>query len=126
MQDLASTQHPGAAAIDLAHLDRATFSDRTFRDEVRTLFMREAKALLERLAAAPSDADWRLAAHTLKGMAWGIGATPLAEAAAAAEPLVNGVCLERRGEALTRLWQRAAEATTEAERLITGPDHQPR
>jgi len=120
MQDLDSTFEAGASPFDLAHLERATFGDRAFRNEVLTLFTSESKTLLERLATAQSDADWRVAAHTLKGMAWGVGASPLAAAAAAAEPLTNGHRLERRGEIIARLSRIAAEATAEAERLMGG------
>ena len=118
MQDLGSPLESGAASFDLAHLERATFGDRAFRNEVLTLFTSESKSLLERLATAQSDADWRVAAHSLKGMARGVGASPLAAAAAAAEPLTNGLRLERRGEMLARLSRIAAEATAEAERLM--------
>ena len=64
--------------IDTAHLDRVTFRDAAFRVEILTLFIREARALEQRLTSAATDEDWRVAAHTLKGMSRGVGAAQLA------------------------------------------------
>ncbi|MEZ5923716.1 MAG: Hpt domain-containing protein [Hyphomicrobiaceae bacterium] len=106
------------AAIDTAHLERATFADRAFRDEVLGLFIREARSLLSRLASAPTDAEWKIAAHTLKGMARGVGAGPLAAAAAEVEPLVNGERLARRSDELARLQSLVDRASATAEGLM--------
>jgi HPt (histidine-containing phosphotransfer) domain-containing protein len=118
MQDLIDSISP---AIDLAQLRRVTFADRAFRDEVLGLFTNEANALLKRLDTAATDADWRLAAHTLKGMARGVGAGPLADAAAALEPLVNGERLERRSGEIAIIRCLVAAATAEARRLMAEP-----
>lgn len=118
MQDLAAAPATQSPAIDPEHLARVTFGDRAFRDEILGLFLRESKALLDRLGAAKNDQDWRLAAHTLKGMARGIGAFALGEAAAEIEPLANGLRLERRGAELARIGALAEEAAAEARRLI--------
>jgi HPt (histidine-containing phosphotransfer) domain-containing protein len=108
-------------AIDPEHLRRVTFGDRAFRDEILALFLRDSKALLDRLAAAQTDSDWRLAAHSLKGMARGIGAFPLAEAAAQAEPLANGLRLEQRRAELAHIGRHLAEAAADAETMRSAP-----
>lgn len=101
--------------IDVDHLDRVTFRDRSFRDEVLTLFVREANALAERLAAATTEADWRLAAHTLKGMARGVGAIGLAAAAEQAEQPAPETA---RPDVLAHLSRLIAEAIGESQRLL--------
>ncbi len=118
MRSTMSTDVQNPPAIDLEHLARVTFGDRAFRDEILGLFLRESRALLDRLAAAKNDQDWRVAAHTLKGMARGIGAVALGEAAAEIELLANGLRLERRGAVLARIGALAEEAAAEARRLI--------
>lgn len=105
-------------AIDPEHLARVTFGDSAFRDEILGLFLRESKALLHRLATAKDDQEWRVAAHTLKGMSRGIGAVALGEAASEIELLANGVRLERRGLELARIGALAEEAAAEARSLI--------
>lgn len=102
-----------APVIDRDHLDRVTFRDLAFRNEVLTLFIREAKALLLRLGTASDEAQWRIAAHSMKGMARGVGAVRLAEAAEQAE--VAG-----RGSSLDRLTPLVAEAIAEAELAVLG------
>jgi HPt (histidine-containing phosphotransfer) domain-containing protein len=72
-------------AIDLAHLERATFGDRGLAREVLRLFDKRCDTLLREIVHAP-DAGFRIfAAHTLKGAAKGIGAFPVADAAQAVE-----------------------------------------
>ena len=118
MQDLATCSIPESPAIDPEHLARVTFGDTCFRGEILNLFLRESKALLDRLAAAKDDQEWRVAAHSLKGMARGIGAFPLAEAANEIELLTEGLRLERRGEVLVKLGTLSAEASAAARVLI--------
>ncbi len=118
MQSALTTAVQDRPAIDLEHLARVTFGDRAFRNEILELFLHESKALLDRLAAAKNDQDWRVAAHTLKGMARGIGAVALDEAAAEIELLANGLRLERRGAELARVGALAEAAAAEARRLI--------
>ena len=118
MQSALSTDLQNRPAIDPEHLARVTFGDRAFRDEILGLFLRESKALLDRLAAAKDDQDWRVAAHTLKGMSRGIGAFPLADAAAGIELLTNGLRLERRGAELAQIGTLSEEAAAAARALI--------
>lgn len=102
--------------IDTEHLDRVTFRDADFRNEVLTLFVRESKVIGERLAAATSDEDWRVAAHTLKGMSRGVGAARLAAVAEEAEQLAATA----RQAALSPLARHIDEAIGESQRMISG------
>lgn len=81
-------------AVDLVHLSRYTGGDRAIDAEILHLFdtqCMEMVVALEVLAKEGGDAKrWREITHTLKGAARGIGAFPLADAAAAAEPLGQG------------------------------------
>ncbi len=75
----------GAGALDLEHLDRATFGDPALRRDVLALFDRQAGQLLAEIAAAAEPAARGEIAHRLRGAALGIGAQAVAEAAAALE-----------------------------------------
>jgi HPt (histidine-containing phosphotransfer) domain-containing protein len=80
---------PGAA-VDLAHLARYTGGDTALNAEVLRLFDEQASELvgkLESILEARDTKSWKLALHTLKGAARGIGAFGLGDAAAAAEPV---------------------------------------
>jgi len=103
-----------AHPVDLAHLDRYTGGDRAINEEILGLFDSHCREMLERLEGIASDPGaaktWREVAHTLKGAARGIGAFPLADAAAEAEKAVPGdlgstlVALERiKGESVAVL-----------------------
>ena len=70
-----------ASAIDLDHLERATFGNRALAREVLSLFDRQAEKLLAEIASASDDRARREAAHTIRGAALGIGAAGVAEAA---------------------------------------------
>ena len=75
---------PDVSAIDRRHLARMTFGDRSLEREVLQLFDRQAALLVARMRASEPPMVAGLA-HTLKGSAVGIGAGPVARAAAAAE-----------------------------------------
>jgi len=77
---LASIERP----IDLVHLARMTFGDRSLEREVLTLFDRQAGILMARMEAAV-PASVPALAHTLNGSARGIGAWRVARAAEALE-----------------------------------------
>jgi HPt (histidine-containing phosphotransfer) domain-containing protein len=66
--------------IDLVHLARVTFGERSLEREVLQLFDRQAATLMERIHAAPAE-DIPALAHTLKGSARAIGAVAVARAA---------------------------------------------
>jgi HPt (histidine-containing phosphotransfer) domain-containing protein len=75
---------PPERPIDLVHLARMTFGDRSLEREVLQLFDRQSAMLLERMRTATGEDTARLA-HTLKGSARGVGAWQVAAAAAAVE-----------------------------------------
>src|SRR5262249_62097055 len=71
-------------AIDLVHLARMTFGDRSLEREVLQLFDRQAPILMAKVHEGSRGAIGALA-HTLKGSARGLGADRLAAAAEAVE-----------------------------------------
>ena len=73
------------AILDLAHLRQYTLSDNRLECELLNLFRGQLPVLVKQLEAAASDAEWKIAAHTLKGSARAIGATALAAAAVGLE-----------------------------------------
>ena len=95
--------------IDLEHLSRMTLGERSLECELLRLFDRQATMLMSRMQQT-APAIVAACAHTLKGSALGIGAWPVARAAALVEfaagtggdlkgPLGNlGICI---GEART-------------------------
>lgn len=73
-----------ARPIDLAHLAKQTMGDRELEREVLGLFKEQALALRNQMGKA--DVKERLfLCHSLKGSARGVGATAIAECAAAIE-----------------------------------------
>jgi chemotaxis protein histidine kinase CheA len=70
-------------AIDFAYLEGFAAGDQAVVDEVLELF-REQAALWGPMME-PTAPGWRDAAHTVKGMARGVGAFALGDACAAAE-----------------------------------------
>ncbi len=80
-----------AKPIDLVHLSHYTLGDSTLEREILQLFRAQSRIYLERLRDACGKADWREAAHTIKGSARGIGAWQVAEFAEKAEIGKSGV-----------------------------------
>jgi HPt (histidine-containing phosphotransfer) domain-containing protein len=81
-----SEVHP----IDLSHLARYTGGERALNGEILRLFdnqLREMVAKLKTVLDARDSRGWREITHTIKGAARGVGAFPVGEAAAAAEPV---------------------------------------
>lgn len=72
-------------AIDHRHLDHVTMQDQSLAVEVLGLFLGQLPASIRDLAEAPTAADWRFAAHSLKGAAAAVGARQLSELAARLE-----------------------------------------
>ncbi len=70
---------PDDVAVDVTHLQRATFGDAALEHEILVLFERQSQTLLAQLQDSPVDGA-RLA-HTLKGSALAIGAFGVANAA---------------------------------------------
>jgi HPt (histidine-containing phosphotransfer) domain-containing protein len=78
------------AAVDMDHLARYTGGDAQLNAEILRLFDSQATELVAKLRGILEARDaksWKLAVHTLKGAARGIGAFGLGDAAAAAEPI---------------------------------------
>lgn len=81
---------PARKPVDLSHLARYTGGEARLDAEILGLFVRHAGETLGRLGMLLDARDskaWREATHALKGAAMGIGAFPLAEAAASAETI---------------------------------------
>lgn len=95
-------------AIDLEHLDAATFGDRALRREVLGLFDTQADKLLQTIRASGGK-ERSEAAHALKGAARGIGAFAVADEAEKIEQGDDG--------AVERLALRLADARKAAAAL---------
>lgn len=79
---------PGRRPVDLVHLARYTFGNRSLEREVLRLFLSQSQACLRRLKEAGGDDQaWRDAAHTLTGSARAIGAWGVAHLAEQAQAL---------------------------------------
>ncbi|MFP6698840.1 MAG: Hpt domain-containing protein [Alphaproteobacteria bacterium] len=79
---------PGPA-IDLEHLGTYTQGDRDLERELLSMFLPSAQGYIDAMSAAAGSVWWT-AAHSLKGVALGVGARELADLAASAEPLRDG------------------------------------
>ena len=74
--------------IDLGYLQRVTLGDSALQNEVLGLFREQiasSVSALRRSIAEDDRASWDMAAHTLKGSAWAVGAFRLAQEAERAE-----------------------------------------
>jgi HPt (histidine-containing phosphotransfer) domain-containing protein len=91
---------PDDRPIDLVHLARITFGDRSLEREVLQLFDRQSSILIGRMRTA-TPAGIATLAHTLKGSARGIGAWRVARAAETLE--LAGSSGGSTGEALEKL-----------------------
>ena len=67
-----------AALLDLRHLNHQTLNDAKLRRIVLELFLDEAPQYAANLRTAQDRKAWRMAVHTLKGVALNLGAFPLA------------------------------------------------
>lgn len=72
-------------AFDRGHLDHVTMQEQSLAVEVLGLFLGQLPASIRDLAEARTAADWRLAAHSLKGAAAAVGARQLSEIASRIE-----------------------------------------
>jgi HPt (histidine-containing phosphotransfer) domain-containing protein len=73
------------AAIDRTYLARFTMGNDALEQEILELFAAQAPHYLHRLRMAATDADWKEAAHTIKGSAAAVGARHLQRCAELAE-----------------------------------------
>lgn len=104
--------------VDLVHLSRYTLGQRALEREVLELFCTQSTVYLERLRVAPSDQQWKDAAHSLKGSALAIGAWRAAAAAARAETLSGDALGEARGARLRELESSVHEAKDYIQSLL--------
>ncbi len=103
---------PVERPIDVEHLARMTLGDRALEREVLALFVRQAEMLRTRMETAAADVIGA-AAHTLKGSATGIGAWPIARAAADVEAAAETSDHRRLQTAVASLNAAIANATAE-------------
>jgi len=108
------TLGPVDRVIDLVHLARMTFGDRSLEREVLQLFDRQVTMLVARAREGSPD-DIAAVAHTLKGSARGIGAVRVA---GAAESVEIAAASGRGGDLLSAM-DRLAAATDEASAVIS-------
>ncbi len=96
--------------VDLAHLRRYTMGDHDLEIEILGLFASQLPLTISALKNAPSEKEWRIAAHTLKGSARAVGAWSLATIAESAERLRPLPQEEVRVEVVERLEKAASAA----------------
>jgi HPt (histidine-containing phosphotransfer) domain-containing protein len=101
-----------AVPIDLAHLRRYTMGDSGLELEILGLFADQLPITIDALLNAPSQKDWAMAAHTLKGSARAVGAWPLATIAEGAERL-HGLPDANVRRAVVRRLETAADEARE-------------
>jgi len=75
--------------IDMDHLLHYTMGDEKLAREVLGLFSTQGRLYLEQLTSAPDGTERKIAAHTLKGSAQGVGAHEVAGKALALEQLAE-------------------------------------
>jgi HPt (histidine-containing phosphotransfer) domain-containing protein len=96
--------------VDLMHLRRYTMGDRDLELEILALFANQLPITIGALKDAPSEKEWGIAAHTLKGSARAVGAWSLATIAESAERLRPLPDAEVRGRVVERLEEAASAA----------------
>jgi HPt (histidine-containing phosphotransfer) domain-containing protein len=94
-------------AIDVAFLDRVTFSDRSLAREVLVMFDQQADSLLKVIRDTESTRMRLDFAHKLKGAARGVGAFSVARAAEEIETATDEIEL---AHAISLLTVRVTEA----------------
>jgi HPt (histidine-containing phosphotransfer) domain-containing protein len=74
-----------AVVFDRPHLVRYTMDNPALEREIIGLFLQQLPSIRDMLQKAASPADWKIAAHTLKGSAAAVGATAIHDSAVALE-----------------------------------------
>jgi HPt (histidine-containing phosphotransfer) domain-containing protein len=100
------------SALDIAHLHRFTGADRELEEEIFDLFLKNGERYLMSIAESDSADARRIAAHSLKGSARGIGALQVEYAAQMLEDLASAASVERTGplSELQQAFNRVREA----------------
>ncbi len=105
MPDLAPTtanqsvSHP----IDMDHLLHYTMGDEKLAQEVLGLFSAQGRLYLEQLASNATEDEKKIAAHSLKGSAQGVGAQVVAAKALVLETLTGSADKSSWNHALNEL-----------------------
>ena len=77
------------AVVDLDHLAQYTGGDRNLEDQLFSLFLLNAVRYIDDMAQSGGGQTWKMAAHTLKGGARGIGAWDVADQSEQAEAALH-------------------------------------
>lgn len=109
---------PGDRPIDLVHLSHMTLGDRALERDVLVLFERQIQILMGRIEIGPGPVA-AAAAHTLMGSARGIGAFPLAQAAAEVEDAAARGDTAAQNAGVDRLRAAIRDANAEIAELLT-------
>ena len=107
------------ALIDLDHLDKYVVGDTALRDEILTIFVDQARMLLEQFKPSQTDEGWKNTAHALKGAARGVGAWKLGDLCEEAETFIAQMPgkSEHRASTLIAIRHQVDACVLEAERL---------
>jgi HPt (histidine-containing phosphotransfer) domain-containing protein len=108
-----------APVLDLRHLNHQTLGDAELRRVVLQLFLGEVSKYVGDVANASDRAAWRMAMHTLKGVALNLGAFRLAQICRQHENAELPVSQLKKQEALAALAQ-AVAATRSAIQAVIG------
>jgi len=121
-QDSPVAQAAGIALLDRQHLRHQTLGDKELARIVLGLFLDEAPRYASDIAAARDAKAWKMAVHTLKGVALNIGAFRLAQLCRECESPDQMADLGGPGTAAVRLGLMLDE-TTSAIRDMVSPDY---
>ena len=97
------SNEPFPDVFDKAHLSHYTLGDVALEQEIISLFLVQLPTTVDLIRQAKTPAEWKLAAHTLKGAAAAVGAQRLRSIAADLELLsvaTGSVVKERHLSAL--------------------------
>lgn len=106
--------------FDRAHLAQYTMDSPELEREIIGLFVAQLPAILDRLQNAGSNADWRIATHTLKGSALAIGACKIGDLAKKLEPVNSPDQDAKRKKLLSGLVRAVNEFDEMARQLYPG------
>lgn len=104
----AARQNRAQADFDQPHLARYTLDNRDLEKEIIGLFLQQLPQIVAHLRTAPSQSDWKMAAHTLKGSAAAVGAVAIHASAMHLEQMPYDVDVNVKSETLSALDQDVA------------------
>ena len=106
--------------FDRTHLAQYTMDSPELEREIVGLFVAQLPAILDRLQKVDSNADWRIATHTLKGSALAIGACKIGDLAKKLEPVNRPEQDAKRKKLLSGLIRAVNEFDEMARQLYPG------